>query len=53
MEAVYFWRESDPELGWLSQWYDCPFHDDENPERIYQTAEQYVQLIIQQLQLTR
>ncbi|KAM3528578.1 hypothetical protein MY4038_005813 [Beauveria bassiana] len=21
MEAVYFWRESDPELGWLSQCY--------------------------------
>ncbi|PQK13331.1 hypothetical protein BB8028_0004g02620 [Beauveria bassiana] len=42
MEAVYFWRESDPELGWLSQWYDCPFHDDENPERIYQTAEHYM-----------
>ncbi|EJP62853.1 N-glycosidase [Beauveria bassiana] len=42
MEAVYFWRESDPELGWLSQWYDCPFRDDENPERIYQTAEHYM-----------
>ncbi|PMB72535.1 N-glycosidase R617 [Beauveria bassiana] len=42
MEAVYFRRESDPELGWLSQWYDCPFRDDENPERIYQTAEHYM-----------
>ncbi|KAK8147223.1 hypothetical protein G3M48_001978 [Beauveria asiatica] len=42
MESVYFWRESDPELGWLSQWYDCPFRDDENPERIYQTAEHYM-----------
>ncbi|OAA40526.1 protein T24A6.7 [Beauveria brongniartii RCEF 3172] len=42
MEVAYFWRESDPELGWLSQWYDCPFRDDENPERIYQTAEQYL-----------
>ncbi|ATY65860.1 protein T24A6.7 [Cordyceps militaris] len=42
MEGVYFWRESDPELGWLSQWYYCPFRDDENPERIYPTAEHYM-----------
>lgn len=42
MEGVYFWRESDPELGWLSQWYYCPFRDDDEPERIYPTAEQCV-----------
>ncbi|TQV93848.1 protein T24A6.7 [Cordyceps javanica] len=42
MEGVYFWRESDPELGWLSQWYYCPFRDDEHPEIIYPTAEHYM-----------
>lgn len=38
--GVYFWRESDPELGYLSQWYYCPFRDDKDPEIIYPTAEQ-------------
>ncbi|KAJ3476131.1 hypothetical protein NLG97_g9222 [Lecanicillium saksenae] len=41
-EGVYFWREIDPELGWLSQWYYCPFRDDEEPDRIYPTAEHYM-----------
>ena len=39
-EPVYFWRESDPTTGWLSQWYYCPFRDDKNPELVYDTAEQ-------------
>lgn len=37
---VYFWRESHPELGYLSQWYYCPFKDPEDPTKTYKTAEQ-------------
>jgi len=38
--GVYFWRETDPEHGYLSQWYDCPFRDKDAPNKIYKTAEQ-------------
>ena len=38
--TVYFWRETDKTTGWLSQWYYCPFRDDEDPNRTYSTAEQ-------------
>jgi len=37
---VYFWRESDPLTGYLSQWYPCAFSDDADPSVIYPTAEQ-------------
>jgi len=37
---VYFWRETHPETGYLSQWYACPFHDREDKSIIYKTAEQ-------------
>lgn len=37
---LYFWRETDPKTGWLSQWYFCPFKDDKNPAIVYETAEQ-------------
>lgn len=37
---VYFWRESHPELGYLSQWYYCPFQNPEDPSKTYKTAEQ-------------
>ena len=36
---VYFWRETDPMVGYLSQWYYCPFKDDKE-EKTYKTAEQ-------------
>ncbi|KAJ4257411.1 hypothetical protein NW762_008533 [Fusarium torreyae] len=36
---VYFWRETDPEIGYLSQWYYCPFRDDEDESKTYKTAE--------------
>ncbi|KAH7131420.1 hypothetical protein B0J13DRAFT_562564 [Dactylonectria estremocensis] len=39
---LYFWRETDSETGWLSQWYDCPFKDDEDPKKTYKTAEHYM-----------
>ncbi|KAH6970813.1 hypothetical protein BKA56DRAFT_595367 [Ilyonectria sp. MPI-CAGE-AT-0026] len=41
-EPLYFWRETDSETGWLSQWYDCPFKDDEDPKKTYKTAEHYM-----------
>jgi predicted NAD-dependent protein-ADP-ribosyltransferase YbiA (DUF1768 family) len=37
---VYFWRETDPEVGYLSQWYYCPFRDDQDEKKTYKTAEQ-------------
>jgi hypothetical protein len=37
---VYFWREYDPEVGYLSQWYYCPFRDDKDERIMYKTAEQ-------------
>ncbi|KAK4153377.1 hypothetical protein C8A00DRAFT_43669 [Chaetomidium leptoderma] len=39
---VYFWRETDPSVGYLSQWYPCAFTDDTNPSIIYPTAEHYM-----------
>jgi hypothetical protein len=36
--TVYFWRETHPTTGYLSQWYDCPFTDDEG--KTYKSAEQ-------------
>ncbi len=39
---VYFWRESEPLGGYLSQWYPCAFIDDADPTIIYPTAEQQV-----------
>ncbi|KAL6798189.1 DUF1768 domain-containing protein [Trichoderma sp. SZMC 28012] len=39
---LYFWRETDPKTGWLSQWYFCPFKDDKNPAIVYETAEHYM-----------
>ncbi|KAH0489638.1 hypothetical protein TgHK011_010057 [Trichoderma gracile] len=41
-EPVYFWRETDPQTGYLSQWYYCPFRDDKDPNIIYETAEHYM-----------
>lgn len=40
--AVYFWRETHPDTGYLSQWYDCPFRDGTNRNLIYKTAESYM-----------
>jgi hypothetical protein len=37
---VYFWRETEPLTGYLSQWYPCAFTDDTDPSIVYQTAEQ-------------
>lgn len=37
---VYFWRETEPSTGYLSQWYPCAFTDDTDPSIVYQTAEQ-------------
>jgi len=38
--ALYFWRETDPKTGWLSQWYPCAFTD--NDGVVYKTAEHYM-----------
>jgi hypothetical protein len=40
---VYFWKENDPEWGWLCQWYASPFHA-EDEKIIYKHAEQYALL---------
>ncbi|KAL2683115.1 hypothetical protein Neosp_007580 [[Neocosmospora] mangrovei] len=37
---LYFWRETDPVSGYLSQWYYCPFRDDGDEKKTYKTAEQ-------------
>ncbi|KAF7562049.1 hypothetical protein G7046_g2114 [Stylonectria norvegica] len=39
---LYFWRETHPETGWLSQWYYCPFKDDQDASKTYKTAEHYM-----------
>lgn len=39
-DAVYFWRETDADFGFLSQWYHCPFRDPSDPSIVYFTAEQ-------------
>ncbi|KAK5663678.1 hypothetical protein OQA88_4109 [Cercophora sp. LCS_1] len=40
LPPVYFWREIDPNLGWLSQWYECDFTDDKGV--VYRSAEHYM-----------
>ena len=37
---IYFWRETDGQWGYMSQWYHCPFQEDEGPSKTYKTAEQ-------------
>ncbi|KAF5018707.1 hypothetical protein F66182_9321 [Fusarium sp. NRRL 66182] len=39
---VYFWHETDPDLGYLSQLYHYPFRDDKDEKTIYKTAEHYM-----------
>ncbi|TPX16577.1 uncharacterized protein E0L32_003871 [Thyridium curvatum] len=39
---VYFWRETHPLTGYLSQWYACPFRDPGEPSKTYKTAEHYM-----------
>ena len=41
-DAVFFWRETHPDTGYLCQWYACPFRDGDNPNLIYKTAENYM-----------
>jgi len=36
---IFFWRETEPKTGWLSQWYFCDFTDPDGV--VYHTAEQY------------
>lgn len=38
--TLFFWRETDPRTGWLSQWYPCAFTDSDGV--VYKTAEQFV-----------
>lgn len=38
-KPVYFWRETEGDSPWLSQWHVCPFYDDDY-KFIYHTAEQ-------------
>ncbi|KAK0618433.1 hypothetical protein B0T17DRAFT_537930 [Bombardia bombarda] len=38
---LYFWRETDHQTGWLSQWYMCDFTDAQGSV-IYKTAEHYM-----------
>ncbi|CAM1507423.1 Fc.00g070640.m01.CDS01 [Cosmosporella sp. VM-42] len=39
---IYFWRETDGQWGYMSQWYQCPFQEDEGPAKTYKTAEHYM-----------
>lgn len=39
--AIFFWRETEPETGWLSQWYQCDFTDEDGEIR-FKSAEQCV-----------
>ncbi|KAJ2891179.1 hypothetical protein MKZ38_000776 [Zalerion maritima] len=39
-DIVYFWRDTDVRTGWLSQWYQCAFEDDEG--RAFASAEHYM-----------
>ncbi|KAK4449314.1 N-glycosidase R617 [Podospora aff. communis PSN243] len=38
--TFYFWRHTDPEKGWPSQWYECEFTDPNGI--VYKTAEHYM-----------
>jgi predicted NAD-dependent protein-ADP-ribosyltransferase YbiA (DUF1768 family) len=38
--TFYFWRHTDPEKGWLSQWYECEFTDPDGI--VYKSAEHYM-----------
>ncbi|KAH8885070.1 DUF1768-domain-containing protein, partial [Thozetella sp. PMI_491] len=37
---IYFWRETEGETGYLSQWYPCDFTDEAGT--VYKTAEHYM-----------
>jgi hypothetical protein len=37
-DGIYFWRETEPETGYLSQWWPCDFTDEKGV--VYKTAEQ-------------
>ncbi|KAF3352626.1 13 kDa ribonucleoprotein-associated protein [Verticillium dahliae VDG1] len=39
---VYFWRETDPASGFLSQWAPSPFPHPANPSLVFRTAEHYM-----------
>jgi len=40
-ETIFLWQETHPEWGWLSQWYESPFHTgDKNV--VFHTAEHYM-----------
>ncbi|KAM0330210.1 hypothetical protein ACHAQA_004384 [Verticillium albo-atrum] len=41
-EPVYFWRETDPVHGFLSQWAPSPFPHPTDPSRFFRTAEHYM-----------
>ena len=38
---IFFWREIDPQWGWLSQWYECDF---EHEGTVYVTAEMWMMI---------
>ncbi|KAG7143627.1 N-glycosidase like protein [Verticillium longisporum] len=39
---VYFWRETDPDSGFLSQWAASPFPHPADPSLFFRTAEHYM-----------
>ncbi|KAM0271911.1 hypothetical protein ACHAQH_008913 [Verticillium albo-atrum] len=39
---IYFWRESDPESGFLSQWAPTPFPHPTDSSIVFKTAEHYM-----------
>lgn len=38
---IFFWRETHPQWGWLSQWYECEF---EHEGTVYVTAEMWMMI---------
>ena len=47
-EPIYFWRETEPEYGFLSQWFNAPFQapspgtDQGHEAMAFNTTEQYM-----------
>jgi len=38
---ILLWKETHPKWGWLSNWYEAPFHTGDK-DLVYQTIEQYM-----------
>ncbi|KAF3760982.1 DUF1768-domain-containing protein [Cryphonectria parasitica EP155] len=39
---IFFWRETEPPHGYMSQWYKYPFYSPSDPSKIFVTAEHWM-----------